>query len=111
MELVPRHAHCTLLHIQWPKSQSIDLSLYRPTFLTIAQGAEPAGLKPVDITNIVSIAVAALAVAISLIALLTARQHQRFDAILRIEDFMRQEAAIEGRRLLYEASRQGTTPF
>jgi hypothetical protein len=61
----------------------------------------------VDILSIVNITVAAVAVTISVSALTAARRQQRFDAILRVEDFLQQEDAIHGRRLLYESAQRG----
>jgi hypothetical protein len=58
----------------------------------------------------VNITVAAIAVTISLVALTSARRQQRFDAILRVEDFLHQQDVIHGRRLLYESSQGGKLP-
>jgi hypothetical protein len=64
----------------------------------------------VDVLGIVNITVAAIAVTLSLVALNSTRRQQRFDAILRVEDFLLQEDVIHGRRLLYEASERGKLP-
>jgi hypothetical protein len=61
----------------------------------------------VDTLSVVNITVAAIAVTISLIALMFARRQQRFDAILQVEDFLHQQDAVHGRRLLYESSQRG----
>jgi len=58
----------------------------------------------------VNITVAAIAVTISLIALTSTRRQQRFDAVLRVEDFLHQQDVIHGRRLLYESSQRGKLP-
>lgn len=67
-------------------------------------------LKPVDVLSIVNITVAVIAVTLSLIALNSSRRQQRFDAILRVEDFLLQNDVVHGRRLLYESSRRGKLP-
>jgi len=64
----------------------------------------------VDVLGIVNITVAAIAVTLSLVALNSTRRQQRFDAILRVEDFLLQEDVIHGRRLLYESSQRGELP-
>jgi hypothetical protein len=64
----------------------------------------------VDVLGIVNITVAAIAVTLSLIALNSSRRQQRFDAILRVEDFLLQDDVIHGRRLLYESSQRGELP-
>jgi len=64
----------------------------------------------VDVLSIVNITVAAIAVTLSLIALNSSRRQQRFDAILRVDEFLLQEDAIHGRRLLYESIRRGKLP-
>jgi hypothetical protein len=64
----------------------------------------------VNVLGVVNITVAVIAVTLSLIALNSSRRQQRFDAILRVEDFLLQEDVIHGRRLLYESSRRGKLP-
>jgi len=64
----------------------------------------------VDVLSIVNITVATIAVTLSLVALSFSRRQQRFDAILRVDDYLLQEDVINGRRLLYESSRQGKLP-
>jgi hypothetical protein len=64
----------------------------------------------VDVLGIVNITVAAIAVTLSLFALNSSRRQQRFDAILRIEDYLLQGDVVHGRRLLYESSRRGKLP-
>jgi hypothetical protein len=67
-------------------------------------------LDPMDVLGIVNITVAVIAVTLSLIALNSSRRQQRFDAILRVEDFLLQEDVVHGRRLLYESSQRGKLP-
>jgi hypothetical protein len=64
----------------------------------------------VDALGIVNITVAVIAVTLSLIALNSSRQQQRFDAILRVDDFLLQDDVINGRRLLYESALRGKLP-
>jgi hypothetical protein len=64
----------------------------------------------VDVLGIVNITVAAIAVTLSLIALNSSRRQQRFDAILRVEEFLLQQDVVNGRRLLYESTRQEKLP-
>lgn len=63
-----------------------------------------------DVLGIVNITVAAIAVTLSLIALNSTRRQQRFDAIVRVDDFLLQEDVVHGRRLLYESSKRGKLP-
>jgi hypothetical protein len=67
-------------------------------------------LKLVNVLGIVNITVAVIAVTLSLIALSSSRRQQRFDAILRVEEFLLQEDVVHGRRLLYESSQRGKLP-
>jgi hypothetical protein len=64
----------------------------------------------VNVLAIVNITVAVIAVTLSLIALNSSRRQQRFDAILRVEEFLLQENVVHGRRLLYESTRRGKLP-
>jgi hypothetical protein len=64
----------------------------------------------VDVLGIVNITVAAIAVTLSLIALNSSRRQQRFDAILRVDEFLLQGDVVHGRRLLYESSQRGKLP-
>jgi hypothetical protein len=64
----------------------------------------------VNVLGIVNITVAVIAVTLSLIALNSSRRQQRFDAILRVEEFLLQENVVYGRRLLYESTRRGKLP-
>jgi hypothetical protein len=64
-------------------------------------------LEPVDALGIINITVALIAVTLSLVALNSSRRQQRFDAILRVDDYLLQDDIVHGRRLLYESSRRG----
>ena len=64
-------------------------------------------LEPVDALGIINITVALIAVTLSLVALNSSRRQQRFDAILRVDDYLLQDDIVHGRRLLYESLRRG----
>ena len=60
--------------------------------------------------NLMNIAIATLAVTLSLLAVLSSRKQQRRDAYFKIQEMLNAPDQHRGRRLLYEYTRKGHLP-
>jgi hypothetical protein len=63
-----------------------------------------------NLISLVGAGIALIAVALSTVSLFTGRRERRLDAFFRVQDFLLNPDAQEGRYLLYEADRRGALP-
>ncbi|GIH09151.1 hypothetical protein Rhe02_72180 [Rhizocola hellebori] len=60
--------------------------------------------------EILNISIAALAVILSLVTVLIGRRQRQLDALMKVQDLLLGTDVQEGRRLLYQATREGELP-